>query len=44
MKRLGGYSKNLSSFEKIIYKFNSNLINILLFNYKVILYGKFQVI
>ena len=27
MKRLGGYSKKLSSFEKIIYKFNSNLIN-----------------
>ena len=27
MKRLGGYSKNLSSFEKIIYKFNYNIMN-----------------
>ena len=27
IKRLGGYSKNLSSFEKVIFKLNSNLIN-----------------
>ena len=27
IKRLGGYSKNLNSFEKIIFKLNSYIVN-----------------